>query len=199
MDDDTEHMQLPDGNMPQVGKRSPGPADVSINDGINLAEQLAEEANVATALRALGDQPFGVHTMLSLLLELTERSVESSDAMTKMFEELTVQLRLNQSINGGNRRDSILSTVPTNSSDAGEPFPEKRRIDSITEGYPLLDYLKMITILQRYSSELEDGKAHITLGFSQKAWGQIASSITSSAAAKQLRREKSVLELENYF
>lgn len=199
MDDDTEHMQLPDGNMPQVGKRSPGPADVSINDGINLAEQLAEEANVATALRALGDQPFGVHTMLSLLLELTERSVESSDAMTKMFEELTVQLRLNQSINGGNRRDSILSTVPTNSSDAREPFPEKRRIDSITEGYPLLDYLKMITILQRYSSELEDGKAHITLGFSQKAWGQIASSITSSAAAKQLRREKSVLELENYF
>ena len=199
MDDDKEHMQLPDGNMPQVGKRSPGPADVSINDGINLAEQLAEEANVATALRALGDQPFGVHTMLSLLLELTERSVESSDAMTKMFEELTVQLRLNQSINGGNRRDSILSTVPTNSSDAREPFPEKRRIDSITEGYPLLDYLKMITILQRYSSELEDGKAHITLGFSQKAWGQIASSITSSAAAKQLRREKSVLELENYF
>ena len=58
-------------------------------------------------------------------------------------------------------------------------------VKSITEGYPLLDFLTMLPLLKRYSQELGGGKAHVTLGFSQEAWAQIASKMTNSVAVKK--------------
>ena len=131
MEDDAEHMRLPDGEMPRVGGRLPGIEEESIEGGINLSEELAEEAKAEAASGALGD-PVDPQTMLEVLFKLAQRSIESNDAMTRMFGDMMRELKQNKF--SKSKKDSILATVPTNSSEAREPFPEKYRIDSITEG-----------------------------------------------------------------
>ena len=56
MEEDAEDMRLPDGEMPPVGGRLPAIEEEFIEGGINLSEELAEEAKAdeAKAEESLG-------------------------------------------------------------------------------------------------------------------------------------------------
>ena len=49
MEEDAEDMRLPDGEMPRVGGRLPAIEEEFIEGGINLSEELAEEAKADEA------------------------------------------------------------------------------------------------------------------------------------------------------
>ena len=49
MEEDAEDMRLPDGEMPPVGGRLPAIEEEFIEGGINLSEELAEEAKADEA------------------------------------------------------------------------------------------------------------------------------------------------------
>ncbi len=74
MEDDAERMRLPDGEIPRVGGRLPGIDEESIEGGINLSEELAEEARAEATLGALRD-PVDSQTTSGALLKLTQWSI----------------------------------------------------------------------------------------------------------------------------
>ena len=73
---------------------------------------------------------------------------------------------------------------------AKKPFPEELRIKTIVSAHPLLDYLDMMPKLRRHFDEATNGRPHVTLGLSTKAWGQIASEMSASAVAIEALDDK---------
>ena len=49
MEEDAENMRLPDGEMPPMGGRLPAIGEELIEGGLNLSEELAEEAKAEEA------------------------------------------------------------------------------------------------------------------------------------------------------
>ena len=83
MEEDAENMRLPDGEMPPMGGRLPAIGEELIEGGLNLSEELAEEAKAeeAKAQESLGEtkEPAKPQTKDDLLL----LAIESNREMIK--------------------------------------------------------------------------------------------------------------------
>ena len=136
MEEDAENMRLPNGEMPPVGGRLAAIGEELIEGGLNLSEELAEEAK---AQESLGEtkEPAKPQTKDDLLLLAIESNQKITRAILKAIES-------KGSSSNDNRNSLSISTVATNSSEAREPFKEKYMVKSITEA--------MYTDSRRYMS-----------------------------------------------
>ena len=82
MQDDAESIRLPDGEMPQIGGRLPAIEEELIEGGINLSEELVEEARAEESLGET-EEPAKPQTKEGLLL----RAIESNQEMVRAILE----------------------------------------------------------------------------------------------------------------